>query len=70
MTQEKEVAVVTGSSNGVGGFETSIMLARSRFRTCATMRNLQGKSKQITDITKNENRRFIIWCSIIIYRCP
>lgn len=38
-----KVAVVTGSSSGIG-FETSLLLARNQFRTYATMRNL-NKSK-------------------------
>ena len=55
MTQEKEVAVVTGSSSGIG-FETSLTLARSGFHTYATMRKLEGEgSKQIADIVKDEN---------------
>ena len=37
------VAVVTGSSSGIG-FETSLLLAKNHFRTYATMRNL-NKSK-------------------------
>jgi NAD(P)-dependent dehydrogenase (short-subunit alcohol dehydrogenase family) len=53
MTQK--VAVVTGSSSGMG-FETSLILARNGFYTYATMRKLEGEgSKQLTDITKNEN---------------
>jgi NAD(P)-dependent dehydrogenase (short-subunit alcohol dehydrogenase family) len=55
MRQGEEVAVVTGSSTGIG-FETSLMLARNGFHTYATMRKLEdGGSKQITDIAKNEN---------------
>ncbi len=53
MTQK--VAVVTGSSSGMR-FETSLILARNGFHTYATMRKLEGEgSKQITNITKNEN---------------
>lgn len=51
-SQEK-VAVVTGSSSGIG-FETSLLLARRGFYTFATMRNL-NKSQKIKDIAKNEN---------------
>ncbi len=54
--QEQEsssVAIVTGSSSGIG-FETSLLLARRGFHTYATMRNL-GKSKKILDITREEN---------------
>jgi short-subunit dehydrogenase len=54
MPQEKEVAVVTGSSTGIG-FKTSLTLARNGFHTYATMRKLEGRSKQITDIAKNDN---------------
>lgn len=54
MTQGKEVAVVTGSSSGIG-FETSLTLARNGFHTYATMRNVEGKSNRIIDIAKNEN---------------
>jgi short-subunit dehydrogenase len=55
MTQ-KEIAVVTGSSTGIG-FETSLTLARNGFHTYATMRTLEGSrgSEQITDIAKREN---------------
>ena len=52
---EGEVAVVTGTSSGIG-FETSLALARNGFHTYATMRKLEGGGlKQITDIAKNEN---------------
>src|SRR5919201_3660745 len=54
MTSQK-VAVVTGSSSGMG-YETSLILARNGFHTYASMRKLDGDgSKQITDIAKNEN---------------
>lgn len=53
MAKEK-VAIITGSSTGIG-FETSLMLARNGFHTYATMRKLEVGSKQITDISKNEN---------------
>jgi len=41
MTKDKEekVAVVTGSSSGIG-FDTSLLLAKNGFRTFATVRNL------------------------------
>ncbi len=51
-SQEK-VAVITGSSSGIG-FETSLLLARKGFYTYATMRNL-NKSKKIKDIAEKEN---------------
>src|ERR671918_254861 len=46
------VAVVTGSSSGIG-FETALLLARSGFHTYASMRNLE-KSKNITEIANTE----------------
>jgi NAD(P)-dependent dehydrogenase (short-subunit alcohol dehydrogenase family) len=46
------VAVITGSSSGIG-FETALLLARSGFHTYATMRNLE-KSKNITEIANTE----------------
>jgi NAD(P)-dependent dehydrogenase (short-subunit alcohol dehydrogenase family) len=54
MPQGEEVAVVTGSSSGMG-LETSLMLVRNGFHTYATMRKLEGKSNQLVDIAKNEN---------------
>ena len=53
MPHGEQVAVVTGSSSGMG-FETSLMLARNGFSTYATMRKLEsgGGSNQITDIVK------------------
>src|ERR671932_1497346 len=51
----QEVAVVTGSSTGIG-FETSLALAKNGYLTYATMRKTEGGgSKQIADIAKNEN---------------
>ncbi len=52
MTNQK-VAVVTGSSSGIG-YETALALARNGFSTYATMRNLE-KAKSISDIAKKEN---------------
>ncbi len=49
---DQKVAVVTGSSSGIG-FATSLLLARNRFHMYATMRNLD-KSKSILDIAKKE----------------
>jgi len=58
MSQGEQVAVVTGSSSGIG-YETSLTLARNGFHTYATMRKVDGGgaggSKQITDIAKNES---------------
>jgi NAD(P)-dependent dehydrogenase (short-subunit alcohol dehydrogenase family) len=39
MTQEKQVAVVTGSSSGIG-FETCLTMARNGYNTYATMRKI------------------------------
>jgi len=47
-----KVALVTGSSSGIG-FETALILARTGFHTYASMRNLQ-KSKSITEIANAE----------------
>jgi NAD(P)-dependent dehydrogenase (short-subunit alcohol dehydrogenase family) len=41
--QEQMVAVVTGSSSGIG-FETSIALAKNGFYTYATMRKLGAEN--------------------------
>jgi len=51
MTMEK-IAVVTGSSSGIG-FETSLALAREGFFTYATMRDL-GKAEEIKKISEDE----------------
>src|SRR5919202_1784334 len=51
----EEVAVVTGSSTGIGS-ETSLALAKNGYLTYATMHKTEGGgSKQIADIAKNEN---------------
>jgi NAD(P)-dependent dehydrogenase (short-subunit alcohol dehydrogenase family) len=50
---EKRVAIVTGSSSGIG-FEISLMLARHGFITYATMRDLQ-KSLTLRSIADKEN---------------
>jgi NAD(P)-dependent dehydrogenase (short-subunit alcohol dehydrogenase family) len=50
--RNKKVAVVTGSSSGIG-FETSLLLARNGFYTYATMRDLD-KSKAITNLKQKE----------------
>jgi NAD(P)-dependent dehydrogenase (short-subunit alcohol dehydrogenase family) len=53
--QDQKVAVVTGSSSGIG-FETSLTLARNSFYTYATLRKLEEeKYKPLTDAAKNEN---------------
>jgi NAD(P)-dependent dehydrogenase (short-subunit alcohol dehydrogenase family) len=50
---QNKVAVVTGSSTGIG-FETALLLARSRFDTYATMRNLE-KSGAIMEAARKDN---------------
>src|SRR5919197_5507939 len=47
-----KVAIVTGSSSGIG-FETSLLLAKNGFFTYATMRNLD-KSNTIIDLKQKE----------------
>jgi NADP-dependent 3-hydroxy acid dehydrogenase YdfG len=49
----RNVAVVTGSSTGIG-YETSIILARNGFHTYATMRDL-NKSENIKSLASKEN---------------
>jgi len=49
----KKVAIVTGSSSGIG-FETSLMLAENGFTVYATMRDL-SKSEKISKIAYDEN---------------
>lgn len=50
--KKKKVAVVTGSSSGIG-LEISLLLARNGFYTFATMRNLD-KSKAISNLKEKE----------------
>jgi NAD(P)-dependent dehydrogenase (short-subunit alcohol dehydrogenase family) len=50
--QKQNVALVTGSSSGIG-YETSLLLAKSGFHTYASMRNIE-KSKSIADIANTE----------------
>jgi NAD(P)-dependent dehydrogenase (short-subunit alcohol dehydrogenase family) len=47
------VAVVTGSSSGIG-YETSLLLARNQFTTYATMRNM-SKSSGLEEIASRES---------------
>jgi NAD(P)-dependent dehydrogenase (short-subunit alcohol dehydrogenase family) len=51
-SSNQKVAVVTGSSSGIG-FETSLTLARSGFLTYATMRNL-GKGATLKSVAAKE----------------
>src|SRR4051812_20406836 len=55
-TMNQKVAVVTGSSSGMG-YETSLILARNGFHTYATMRKLEGEggTKQLSNIAKDES---------------
>jgi len=48
----KKVAIVTGSSSGIG-FETSLMLAKNGFNVYATMRDL-SKSEKIRKIADDK----------------
>jgi NAD(P)-dependent dehydrogenase (short-subunit alcohol dehydrogenase family) len=52
-SSNKKVAIVTGSSTGIG-YETSLILARNGFLTYATMRNL-NKSENIKSVATKEN---------------
>jgi NAD(P)-dependent dehydrogenase (short-subunit alcohol dehydrogenase family) len=49
---QKKIALVTGSSSGIG-YETALLLARNGFHTCATMRNTE-KSKSLRKIAEKE----------------
>jgi NAD(P)-dependent dehydrogenase (short-subunit alcohol dehydrogenase family) len=51
-SKQKKVAVVTGSSSGIG-HEISLILARNGFTTYATMRNLQ-KGSDLKSIAEDE----------------
>ena len=53
MEKKQNIAVVTGSSSGIG-FETSLLLARNGFHTYATMRDTL-KSDKIEKIANKEN---------------
>ena len=53
MTSDHKVALVTGSSSGIG-HEIALVLARNGYYTCASMRNLQKKST-LESIKNEEN---------------
>src|SRR5215469_10648068 len=53
MSSHQRVAVVTGTSSGIGQ-ETSLTLARNGFLTYATMRNL-NKKENIKSVAEKEN---------------
>ncbi len=59
MIDVHKVAVVTGSSSGIG-YETSLALAREGFLTYATMRNLEKGSGIKSDADKDSLRLKII----------
>jgi short-subunit dehydrogenase len=50
--EQGKIAIVTGSSSGIG-YATSLLLARNRFHTYATMRNIE-KSAEIQEIANKE----------------
>lgn len=52
MNHEKKVAIITGSSTGIG-YVTSLYMARNGFKTYATMRNLE-KAKGLMETKDNE----------------
>ena len=60
MEEQQHIAVVTGSSTGIG-FETSLLLARNGFYTYATMRDT-NKGKMIEKIAKEENLPLEVLC--------
>src|SRR5689334_22976116 len=54
-TTNQKVAVVTGSSSGMG-YETSLILARNGFHTFATLRKIEGEgANQLSNIAKDGN---------------
>lgn len=53
MSKNQKVAIVTGSSSGIG-LETAIHLAKNGFKTYATMRNT-SKSDEIKERSQSEN---------------
>jgi NAD(P)-dependent dehydrogenase (short-subunit alcohol dehydrogenase family) len=53
MSSNQKVAVVTGSSSGIG-HETALILARNNYLTYATMRNLD-KSSNLKKVAAKEN---------------
>ena len=50
--EQQKVAIVTGSSSGIG-YATSLLLAKNRFHTYATMRNIEN-SADIQQIANKE----------------
>jgi len=66
MAGEKKVAVVTGSSSGIG-LETSLELSRNGFHTYATVRNLEEKFSNITEKVVRQQYLSLLLFSTI---CP
>jgi NAD(P)-dependent dehydrogenase (short-subunit alcohol dehydrogenase family) len=60
MEKQQQIAVVTGSSTGIG-FETSLLLARNGFYTFATMRDI-SKGKLIEKMATEENLPLEVLC--------
>jgi NADP-dependent 3-hydroxy acid dehydrogenase YdfG len=52
-TYSKKVALVTGSSSGIG-LETSLTLAENNYRTYATMRKID-KASNVLELAKKRN---------------
>ena len=64
MASNQRVAVVTGSSSGIG-HETSLTLARNGFLTYATMRNLP-KGENTKSLAEKVNKDFGIDNAVIL----
>jgi NAD(P)-dependent dehydrogenase (short-subunit alcohol dehydrogenase family) len=60
MEKQQQIAVVTGSSTGIG-FETSLLLARNGLYTFATMRDI-SKGNLIEKMAKEENLPLEVLC--------